>query len=399
MPRPTTRARSRPPRVALLIETSKSFGRGLLRGVAHYLRTHQRWSVFVDERGLREPPPAWLASWRGDGIISRGHDEQVARAAVATGAKVVDLGEAPLPGLGCVVSSNEAISQMAVAHLVERGFEHFGFAGISGTTWSESRRLAFLEEVAKQRPGATAQTIVVAPPGEGSGDDLERELADWVRQLPKPAGVVACYDVLGLRVLDACRDAGIAVPEEVAVIGIDNDEVLCDVADSPLSSVAHHVERMGYEASALLDRLMAGELVPAERLSVPPRGVITRQSSDVVAIPDADVALALHFIRSHACQRIRVEDVVRATSLSRRGLERRFARFLGRSPRAEITRKQLERVQQLLGESDFPLDEIARLAGFEHTAYMCVLFREKIGVTPGKYRKEQRYGNDRLPNS
>jgi LacI family transcriptional regulator len=397
MPSSRSRSRKDPPRVALLIETSKSFGRGLLRGIAHYLRTHRRWSVFVDERGLREPPPSWLATWKGDGIISRGHDESVARAAVATGAAVVDLGERPLPGLGCVLSDNAAISQHAVDHLLERGFEHFGFAGITGALWSEDRRAGFIAAVAAHRPAAQPATIVLPQPGEGPWDDAEKELAAWVREIPKPAGVMACYDVLGLRVLDACRNNGIAVPEEVAVVGVDNDEVLCDVADPPLSSIAHHVERMGYEASALLDRVMAGEALPATPLSIPPRGVIARQSTDVVAIPDADVAAALHFIRSHATGRIGVDDVVRVTRLSRRGLERRFARYLGRSPRAEITRQQLERVQQLLGESEFPLDEIARLAGFEHTAYMCVLFREKVGMTPGKYRKQLRYGGQGEP--
>jgi LacI family transcriptional regulator len=206
--------------------------------------------------------------------------------------------------------------------------------------------------------------------------------------MPRPAGVMACNDMRGQHVLDACQRVRLGVPEQVAVIGVDDDVLLCELCDPPLSSVVPNAERIGYEAAALLDRLMAGEKPPREEWRIEPLGVTTRQSSDVLAIDDPNVASAVRYIREHACRGATVPDVLQHVPLSRTILERRFRKYLGRSPQAEIRAVQLKRVQQLLAETDLRLERIAELAGFEHPEYMSVVFKRQTGQTPGEYRRQ-----------
>ena len=210
------------------------------------------------------------------------------------------------------------------------------------------------------------------------------------RRLPKPAGVFAAYDIKGRQLLDACRDAGVAVPEEIAVVGVDNDELLCGLATPPLSSVIPNTRRTGYEAARLLDRMLQGEEVPPEGHFIPPLGVHARQSTDILAVEDREIAAAMRFIREQACDGITVEDVLRAVPLSRRVLERRFRAVVGRTPHEEILRLRLDRVKQLLAETDLSLERISTLAGFAHPEYMSVAFKREIGVTPGCHRAQIR---------
>jgi LacI family transcriptional regulator len=197
---------------------------------------------------------------------------------------------------------------------------------------------------------------------------------------------MACTDQLGFWLLDACRRAGVAVPEEVAVVGVENEESLCAVANPPLSSMRLNAEQAGYEAAAVLDGMMRGRKPPRQRTLLEPLGIVTRQSSDVVAIEDEELAAAVRFIREHACEGITVDDVLGAVAVSRSTLERGLRRVLGRSPNVEIRRVQLNRVQQLLIETDLPLSVIAARAGFRHLPYMCEAFKKQYGRPPGAYR-------------
>lgn len=374
--------------VALLIETSKTYGRGLLRGISRYVRTHRPWSIFIEERGLSDPLPAWLDGWQGDGVILRSANEEQADAIRRHDVPIVYLGELHDTGLPMLHSDERIIARTAAEHLLERGFLTFGFVGLHGTTWSERRLEFFTERL--QQSGRTCEVFEFhASRGEPSAWlAQEKELTAWLKGLPQPAALMACYDVMGVRVLDACRNAGIAVPEQVAVIAVDNDPLLCTLASPPLSSVAHDLDRIGHEAAALLDRMMDGESPPREETLIEPSGVFCRQSTDVLAIPDPQVATALRFIREHACDGIDVDDVVRFVQIHRATLKRRFEKLLGRSPKAEIMRLQLRRVKELLRETDFTLVRIADLTGFRHSEYMSVLFKRKEGLTPGQYRRK-----------
>jgi LacI family transcriptional regulator len=198
---------------------------------------------------------------------------------------------------------------------------------------------------------------------------------------------MACNDVRGQQILDACNRVELAVPEEVAVIGVDNDELLCELCNPPLSSVIPNPECIGYKAAELLDRLMAGKKPEPDPLRIAPLGIATRQSTDVLAIDDPEVAVAVKFIREHACEGARVNSILAHVPLSRSILERRFRKYLGHSPQQMLRGTQLERVKQLLIKTDLPLSKIAELAGFKHTEYMCVAFKRQVGRSPGAFRR------------
>ena len=386
-PRKTTGARRR--QVALLIETSNAYARGLLQGVVHYIREHRPWSFHLMEQGRGDDPPPWLANWQGDGIIARIETPRIARAVRKAGLPTVDVSAARLvPELPWVETDDAEIARLAAEHLLERGFKHFGFCGDERFNWS-----AWREEQFRARIAAAAQTLHVFEPPPAAAGDVAAEAAAlrrWVTELPKPVGIMAAYDTRGQQVLDACRGAGLAVPDEVAVLGVDNDELLCELATPPLSSVMPDTHRTGYEAAALLDRLMAGKKVRPVAHLIPPVGVKPRQSTDVLAIDDRDVARAVRFIREHACEGVNVGDVLRAVPLSRRVLEQRFRTLLGRTPREEILQVRLARVKQLLGETELALDQIAERTGFEHVEYLSVLFKRETGKTPSEFRAAAR---------
>lgn len=385
-PRPRSAApRARRRQVALLIETSNAYARGLLQGVVHYIREHEPWSFYLMEQGRGDDPPPWLERWKGDGIIARIETPKIAAAVVRAALPTVDLSAGRLvPELPWVETDDEQIAGLAAAHLLERGFKHFAFCGDARFKWSEWRAQHFAARI--RAAGYTLHEFS----GETGGDVAAqaRALRAWVETLPKPVGILAAYDIRGQQVLDACRSAGLAVPSDVAVIGVDNDALLCDLASPPLSSVIPNAHRAGYEAAALLEKLMAGRKVPATAHLIPPLGVAARQSTDVLAVDDRDVARAVQFIREHACEGINVSDLLRTVPLSRRVLEQRFQKLLGRTPREEILQVRLARVRQLLGETDLPLYLIAERTGFEHVEYLSVVFKRETGQTPSEYRQE-----------
>jgi len=375
--------------VALLIETSNAYGRGLLRGIVSYIREHAPWSVYLAEHGRGDRPPGWLADWRGDGIIARVETPAIAQALKRVKIPIVDTSAARLlPKLPWFETDDAAIAQLAFEHLRERGFKRFAFCGDPRFNWSNWRSEHF--ENAARAEGATCFTY--RPARRFSRDDAEQaeDIARWIRKLPKPVGVMAAYDYRGQQLLDACRRLGIAVPDEVAVVGVDNDELLCELSHPPMSSVIPNTHRTGYEAAALLDRMMDGQRVPSETHLIAPLGIATRQSTDVLAIEDRHVARAVAYIRGHACKGITVNDVLRAVPQARRLLERRFKKLLGRTPHEEILRVQLDRVKALLAQTDLPLTEIAERCGFAHVEYLSVVFKKKAGVPPSQYRARHR---------
>jgi len=377
--------------VALLIETSNAYARGLLAGVAEYVRQHEQWAIYLPEQQRGGKPPQWLSRWQGDGVIARIETAEIAAVVRRLKAPVVDVSAARhLPELPWVETDDAAIAQLGVTHLAERGFRNLAFCGDPGFNWSNWRKQHFLELTAEA--GLNAY-VFDALPQAGSRYSWSREkrgLAAWLKKLPRPVGILACYDIQARKLLEICREMDIAVPEEVAVLGVDNDSVLCELADPPLSSVACDTSRTGFEAASLLDRMMSGETIQSSAVLVKPQGVCTRQSTDVLAVSDGAVASALRYIRENAFLGINVSDVVSATALSRRVLETRFRKALGRTPHEEITRLKVNRIQELLSQTDLSLFEIADRTGFEHEEYMSVFFKKATGLPPGKYRNSKR---------
>jgi LacI family transcriptional regulator len=384
---------SRPRRVALLIETSREYGRGLLRGLIRHQRERGPWSIYFRPRGLGELPPSWLRNWDGDGILARIDSPQVAEAVLASGLPAIDL-RLGLPGLNLptVGTDNRAIVELAVRHLFDRGFRQFGFCGlVRGDNIVVDFRGDCCARLVQELGGRCAIFEPRRSRKDAAAWEQEQSaIVSWLTDLPKPVGIMACHDDRGQQLLDACRRAGLRVPDEVAVIGVDNDEYLCNLSTPPLSSVDVGVERVGYEAGVLLDRLMSGEAVPERHIVLQPIGVVVRQSTDVMAIDDRELAELIRFIREHACEGIRVDDVLRRSTQSHSTLQRRFKALLGRTPKEEITRTQLERARHLLVHTDLPATDIAAKCGFSQLKRFSSVFHAKVGLPPGAYRQRAR---------
>lgn len=377
----------RPPKVALLVETSNAYARGVLSGIRKYVKIHGPWNVHLSEHARGDQPPKWIADWDGDGVIARVENKQIARALAGIRAPVVDVSSYHyLPDAPVVTTDNAIIARLAFEHLADRGFRYFAYCGDQRFAWSVARG-GFFDELVRNA-GLTCEHYT-SPVGPERDSDAETDaIAEWLRGLPCPLAVFAAYDARGQQVLEACQRAGLSVPEEVAVLGVDNDELLCELSPQALSSVIPDMQRTGWEAAELLSRLMNGALIEPSVHRIPPIGIATRQSTDVTAVEDVHVAKAARFIREHACVGISVSDVVSAVPVGRRLLEKRFRALLGRTLRQEITRVQMQRVKELLVGTDLSLAEIAERAGFRHVEYLTFVFKREFGTSPSAYRIE-----------
>ena len=381
------------PHVALIVETSLCAGREILRGIAQYVREHGPWSIYHEPRNLEDSVPSWLTRWRGDGIIVRLQNDRFAQAIMEAGMPAVDvLGDVPQARLPLVHVDDAAIARLAFEHLFERGFRNFGYCGVRTAKWSRQREAAFAALTAAAGCAATVYHLPSSIRNDRSWEAAQDRLAAWIARLPRPVGLMVCHDPRGQRVLEACRRAGVMVPEEVAVIGVDNDEPVCDVSDPPLSSVVLDFSSIGYQAAHLLDQLMRGQKASSASVLLEPRGVAARQSTDVLAMADRDLAEAVRFIRAHACERISVDDVAAHVAISRTVLKRRFRTLLGRSVHEEIVRVRINRARELLAQTDMPIRQVAVKAGFEHQEYLGVVFKARTGATPAGYRRQSRIG-------
>jgi LacI family transcriptional regulator len=383
-------------KVALLVETSRGYGRGLLQGIIKYARLHGPWSFYIHPGDFEQALPE-MKRWGGTGIIARIETAKVARAIRATGLPTIclDLSGKQIEPCGANWSPSEvhpdpvASVDLAVSHLIDRGFQRLAFVGVPDRIWSEQRQAAFTARLARE----ARDCIVYQPPGSNRHREWGREqevLAQWLRGLPKPIGLVACNDDRGRQVLEAALVAGVQVPDEVAIVGIDNDDVFCELSSPPLSSVALNTERGGFETARLLDGLMSGTVRKPQQILVEPLWVVTRQSTDVLGIDDRDVAVALRFIRQHGDRAFGVKDVLAHVPISRRSLEIRFRRAVGRSIQQEIQRVHLDRAKRLLAETDLATDRIADQSGFSTASYMGQVFQKWLDLTPTQYRTHVR---------
>jgi LacI family transcriptional regulator len=378
--------------VALLIETSNEYARGLLNGINAYLRDHSSWSVYLSEYSRNNTDLTWLSQWYGDGIIARIENEQTARYILQSGLPAIDLSASRIiPTLSCVETNDRSIAIMAAEHFLERGFKSFGFYGDSRFQWSTLRR-AYYEEYLDSKGYTSLNFVTQEDSLHEQSWHLNREkLIHWLKELPKPIGIMACYDIRGQQLLEACRHAGLAVPDEVSVIGVDNDVLLCELSDPPLSSIQTNALKTGYHAAELLDRMMSGEAIEAHIQLIEPINIQVRLSSDVLAVEDKLVSDTVRFIRNHAHEDIQVQDILDRLFISRRVLENRFQKALGRTPHDEILSVKLKLVKRLLVETKLNLASIAERAGFKHTEYMSVAFNRAVGIRPGQYREQHKH--------
>jgi len=379
------------PKVILLIESSRAAGRAMLRGIANFSHHHGPWSFYWEPGGLEKAWPL-LGKLNADGIILR--DVEPVEDVLTAGIPAVVVGHRrnEVAGMANVVTDSEAIGCMAARHLLGCGFRHFAYCGYAATSWSEERCDSFTRTV--RDAGFDAQSHFVPPmETKEAWKRARNSLMRWLRPLPRPAGLMACNDDLAKEVMEACTLAGLRVPDDIAVVGADNDEVVCGIANPPMSSVAINFERAGYEAAQVLSGMMRRRKHALPRIVVQPTHVVPRRSTDVLAVEDANLAKALRFIRDHARESVTVEMAARAAGLSRRVLEKRFRKILNHSTLQEIRRVRTDQIARLLVETNLPVATIAETLGFEDVQHVARYFRAGKGLSPLAYRKS--YGSYR----
>ena len=378
------------PEVLLVFMTRLEECTAMLNGVAQFERYHRQWAAFLDDQARAEHDPRWLRSKTWQGVISRHTTPALVQSCAELNLPLVDLNDGPLfPGVPKIRPDNAAIGHLGAEHYIERGYRNYGFCGFANNGWSCERRDGFVEALALAGHGCSV--FDVEWPGDFTPfwDAKQMEtLGTWLRSLPKPVAIMACNDLRGFQAIGAAQAAGLLVPEEVAVLGSNDNAIRCDLSYPPLSSVAPNTFLSGYRAAETLALLIDKRKPDTYDRRIEPLSVTTRQSTDVLAIDDKNTAAAVSFIREHACEGINVRQVLQYASASRSQLEKKFRRFLGRSPQAEIRNIQVAKTRQLLLETDFPLKKIAELTGFEHVEYLCVVFKRLTGDSPGRYRKK-----------
>jgi LacI family transcriptional regulator len=376
--------------IRLYADVVHSYSRGVLRGIANYAKMHGSWDFNVTAR----IEPEFTATFARDsirGVIIQIRKKDQAEKLFASGVPAVNVSNVialphPLPA---VFPDDVATGRMAAAYFLERGFRNFAFFGHTSQQFSRERSEGFVQSL--QQAGFQCMSYFhPAPDGDTRGHANVDERLAALSSLPKPLAVFCSNDSCARSVIRDATRMGLQVPDQIAVLGVDNDEINCELAGVQLSSIRLNTERIGYEAAALLAKLMAGQAAPADPILIPPVEVITRRSTDVLALADAEVANVVRFIRDRGGREINVEDLLKKTVLSRRSLEMRFRKALGRSPYQEIRRVQLERAQLLLSRTDHSVREIADACGFKEARQLSTAFHGSLGITPRQYRRSRR---------
>jgi LacI family transcriptional regulator len=376
------------PAIGLLIESSRASGRDLLCGVAKCAHHYGPWAVYWEPGGLEKGWPR-LKALDVDGIILRDVDKLEEVAALGIPAVVIGHSKTEIPNMVNVVTDSAAVGRIGADHLLKCGFKHFAFCGYGSPesfTWSALRQEAFTAHIRKS--GFKVYGYTTLSPTSHTWRKEHHRMAAWLRSLPRPVGVMACNDDCGRHVIEACKLANLAVPDDVGVLGADNDEVVCGLTDPPMSSVAIHFERAGYEAALVLFRLLRGRRRVPDKITVHASHVIARRSTDITAGSNPHVTKALQFIRDHARENVMVAEVSRAAGLSRRALEIRFRQEIGCSIRQHIRRIRTDQIVRLLVETDLPIGQIAETLGFSDIQHFARYFRAGKQMSPLAFRRK-----------
>ena len=380
---------SRRPRILLAVTTWQGYRRENIAGALQYARRQTQWEFL----------PQWLPAYdaeaicrfpEADGLLFGSTSEDLAEAVRATGKPAVCIGDGRSGGMPAVVPHQRAIGEMAFTYFRERGFTHVGVCGVRQGV-SPAREAAFRD--AAEQAGVTC--FHHCPEGLVKFGNSSRAIldawGDWLADLPKPIALLCPRSVSASEICFACDALGILVPEEAAVLGVGSNDLQCELCTPPLSTIDPGSHRMGFEAAALLDRLLQGDPPPAEPIQIEPTGVIERRSTDTLAIEDPLLAQAVRTIRDRACEGLKIRELLECVPISRRSLEMGIRRTLGRTVREEILRIRLARARELLTRTDLAMPEIAARCGFSYASHLNRLFKLHTGQTPTAYRAERRH--------
>ncbi|TWT78429.1 Xylose operon regulatory protein [Posidoniimonas polymericola] len=386
-------------RVAVLIETDTSSGCAVIRGIADYAERHGGWHLLLDPRD-HEHRSALPDGWTGHGIIARLSSRQQIDQVRASGAPVVnvddiyeDLAEFPM-----VITDEAALAEQSLTHLLDRGFQQFGYFAPPSTQYSKKRGQAFVKAVEEHGYVCREYKPGYRPGRKIGWVEQQRRVSRWLASLPQPIAILAIDAAHGRQLAEICHLNAFRVPDDIAILAGDPNDVFCEVSTPPLSHVKVASEKIGFTAAEMLDSLISGGQPPESAKRISPHGIAARQSTDLLAIDDPMIVDALRFIRAHAHRGIAVVDILREIPISRRGLEIQFRNYLGRSPAKEIRRVQLERGRELLAKRELSISEVAHACGFANATRFGVAFKKEVNTTPLAYRRELLAGQkDRDP--
>jgi LacI family transcriptional regulator len=387
-------------RIIISINTSRACERQFVCGIARYAELHGPWAFYRKPRyyikaGSQAMTLKQLKDWQPDGIIVSDSEKlnEIVKLKIPTIIHSIENDKHSLP---TVLGDCSKSGKMAAEHLLERGFKNFAFCGVGGFYWSSNRFESFSSRISQ----AGFETSFYKQTPSRMQKSFEKEqklLIDWLKSLTKPVGIMACADDCAQHIAEACEIAEIRIPEEIAVIGVDNDEMVCQFSTPPLSSIAMNFERAGFEAAELLDKIMAGKKPTYKNITVDATHVITRQSTDVLAIEDPDVVEAVRFIRQNSKQPIQTCDVLNEVGCSRRNLHRKFKLVLGRSVSDEIKRVRIEQITSMLLNSNLSIAQIAYKLGYCSPDHIARYFRDEKKVSPLAFRKQHGTSDHYLP--
>jgi len=377
--------------VAIVVDAATSFSRGLLGGVSRWMTSHAGWLITVDDRHPDAPSPGWLLGWGGDGMISGLPERALPRPWRGRGRAVVHVrNRLSADRFAGVYPDDDSAMRLAVSHLIEIGLRHIGVCpGACDAAVRRDAAVRFAGEAGCSVDVFTTSSRCGSRPRNAEPLGA-KPLGRWLASLPKPVGVIATDDVLALNILEACRDQALVVPDDVAVVAVADDDALCGLAMPGVTSVTHDRTRLGYEAARVLDEAMTTGTPSSSVVLVPPAGITVRQSSDVLAVDDADLRRAIRLIRERACADLSADRVATALGISRKLLDRKFQHLLGRTVHDELQRTKITEAKRLLAETDHKLLVVSVRAGFTHAAQLCNVFKSAVGMSPMQYRKSAR---------
>ncbi len=381
--------------VALVLSLNKRFDRKVIEGVTRFVHESGSWSVFLEDDPRAKIPDFQRGHF--DGVIADLDDARIPRQLADLNIPVVGIGgidpachafRTPISTIG---TNNIKIAEMAAEYLMGLGLRSFGYCGLTARTidpWNRERQEKFVSHVVAYGHKCAVFSHRYSP--SHSWEQLQKALYTWLMRLPKPVGILAANDVRARHLLEACRRFALRVPDDVAVLGVDNDDLICQLATPPLSSIVQGTEEIGYQAAKSLDQLMLHTIKGAVNQLIDPVTVVERASTDLVATEDYVVANALRHIRKNACNGLSVAEVAHDIGLSRSTLDGHFKTVLHRTVHNEIQRVQINQVRNLLMTTNLTLEEIAKRSGVCHAQYLAVLFKTVCGQTPGEYRRRAR---------
>ena len=377
------------PRVILLLQATRGFDRGILSGISRYASLYGPWTFYREPHGYfvhrSKTKFDELKAWKPDGVVCPIHRlELVQSLRVPVVALDINDYQGKIPG---IISEDSTAGQLAAQHLLELGMDQFAFCGFEAMRWSQDRCSAFCTTI--EEAGYRVDVYQSRRRKTVSWAKEEPSIQKWVKELPKPIGLFCANDDRSANILESCRALGFGVPEDIAVIGVDDDPYICELANPPLSSVSIASDRAGYEAAELLHKMITGEeKMEGQRILAASAGISARQSTDILMVRDPEVRKALRFIRENVTYPIQVKDIVRATELSHRTLNDRFHRDCGSSIHKQLTKARIDHISRLLRETRLPIGEIARMVGFDTDHHFSRYFQRAANMTPQNYRRK-----------